>query len=150
MPVILPGRPVFGVNKRQQKSIRVKVITKYCFNDHSLLCRRIRQYQNPAVINPKMSICTVHSRLLLPELLLRFSTILYFYKKKTTRSTELGDILKIRSEKLTQKRLSCHKKNTTLFSEIPWTSPGRSSINCQKHELKYKTEKYKTGRYITG
>lgn len=150
MPVILPGRPVFGVNKRQQKSIRVKVITKYCFNDHSLLCRRIRQYQNPAVVNPKMSICTVHSRLLLPELLLRFSTILYFYKKKTTRSTELGDILKIRSEKLTQKRLSCHKKNTTLFSEIPWTSPGRSSINCQKHEFKYKTEKYKTGRYITG
>lgn len=138
MPEILPGRPVFGVNKRQQKSIRVKVITKYCFNDHSLLCRRIRQYQNPAVVNPKMSICTVHSRLLLPELLLRFSTILYFYKKKTTRSTELGAILKIRSEKLTQKRLSCHKKNTTLFSEIPWTSPGRSSINCQKHELNIK------------
>ena len=42
------------------------------------------------------------------------------------------------------------QKNTTLFSEIPWTSPGRSSINCQKHELKYKTEKYKTERYITG
>ena len=149
MPVILPGRPVFGVNKRQQKSIRVKVITKYCFNDHSLLCRRIRQYQNPAVVNPKMSICTVHSRLLLPELLLRFSTILYFKKKKTTRSTELGAILMLRSEKLTQKRLSCHKKKHFIL-EIPWTSPGRSSINCQKHEFKYKTEKYKTGRYITG
>ena len=149
MPVILPGRPVFGVNKRQQKSIRVKVITKYCFNDHSLLCRRIRQYQNPAVVNPKMSICTVHSRLLLPELLLRFSTILYFYRKKTTRSTELGAILMLRSEKLTQKRLSCHKKKHFIL-EIPWTSPGRSSINCQKHEFKYKTEKYKTGRYITG
>ena len=146
---MLPGRPVFGVNKRQQKSIRVKVITKYCFNDHSLLCRRIRQYQNPAVVNPKMSICTVHSRLLLPELLLRFSTILYFYKKKTTRSTELGAILMLRSEKLTQKRLSCHKKKHFIL-EIPWTSPGRSSINCQKHEFKYKTEKYKTGRYITG
>ena len=146
---MLPGRPVFGVNKRQQKSIRVKVITKYCFNDHSLLCRRIRQYQNPAVVNPKMSICTVRSRLLLPELLLRFSTILYFYKKKTTRSTELGAILMLRSEKLTQKRLSCHKKKHFIL-EIPWTSPGRSSINCQKHEFKYKTEKYKTGRYITG
>lgn len=118
MPVILPGRPVFGVNKRQQKSIRVKVITKYCFNDHSLLCRRIRQYQNPAVVNPKMSICAVHSRLLLPELLLRFSTILYFYKKKTTRSTELGAILMLRSEKLTQKRLSCHKKNTLFWKYL--------------------------------